>query len=365
MSDPLTRAEIVIDLRAVVDNWSRIGEIAAGTGVAAMVKADGYGLGAIAVTGVLKAAGCRDFFVAEIGEAIALRDAHPDVEIFVLSGAQPGTLDDLVAHDLVPVLLDLAQLDAWSDRSGREGRRLRANVHLDTAMNRTGFDRAETNALLREPDRLDAIEVVQVMSHLACADDPDDPTNVHQLAAFRELRRRLPHGIASLANTPGVALGPEYHFDHVRPGVGLYGADPTPRRGLGLTPVVTVNAPVLQVRTADPGETVGYGATHRLDEHRCLATIGVGYGDGFLRSQSGRGYVAFGGHRAPILGRISMDLVTVDVTDLPDTVAIGPGAPAELIGPTITIDDVADAAGTIAYEILTSLGNRYRRRHIG
>ena len=364
MARSLTRAERTIDLRAVVANWSRIGEFAAGAGVAAMVKADGYGVGAVPVAAALQAAGCREFFVAEIGEAITLREAHPEIDVFVLSGAQAGTLDDLVAHDLVPVLIDLGQLDAWVERGRVEGRRLRASVHLDTGMNRTGLDPAETAALVADPRRLDGIDLVHLMSHLACADDPDDPANPRQLAAYRGLRQRLPVGVASLANTPGVALGPDYHFDHVRPGVGLYGADPSPGRVLGLDPVVALAAPVLQVRTVAAGETVGYSATHHVDEPRRLATIGVGYGDGFLRSQSARGHVAFDGHRAPIVGRVSMDLITVDITDLPDDIVVEAGTPAELIGPTITVDDVADAAGTIAYEILTSLGNRYQRHHL-
>ncbi|MEM9468135.1 MAG: alanine racemase [Actinomycetota bacterium] len=364
MSDPLTHAELTIDLRAVVANWTRIGEIAPTAAVAAMVKADGYGVGAVDVVGALSTAGCREFFVAEIGEAVELRASAPAVDIFVLAGAQPGTLDDLVAHDLVPVLIDLGQIERWAERGRREGRRLRGSVHLDTGMNRTGLDPADTAALLEDPSRLDGVDIVHLMSHLACADDPTDPLNQRQLDAYRRLRTRLPMGVASLANTPGVALGPAYHFDHVRPGVGLYGTDPSPGRVLGLEPVVSLHAPVLQVRWADAGETVGYSATHTLDRERRLATIGVGYADGVIRAQSGRGHVAFAGHRAPIVGRVSMDLITVDLTDVPADVLVGPGSAAELIGPAVTIDDVAEAAGTIPYEILTSLGDRYRRRHI-
>ena len=364
MPRPLTRAELTIDLTAVVRNWTTLGAIAAGSQVAAMVKADGYGVGATPVVDALRAAGCREFFVAEIGEAVRLREAVPDVEIFVLAGAQPGTIDELLAHALTPVLIDLGQIEAWTRRAAGEGRPLRASVHLDTGMNRTGLDRVETERLLDAPERLDGLEIVHVMSHLASADDGETEQNARQLAAYRRIRAALPVGLASLANTPGIALGPDYHFDHVRPGIGLYGADPSPGRRLGLTPVVALQAPVLQVRDADPDETVGYSAAHTLTRPTRIATIGVGYGDGFLRSQSGRGVVAFDGHRAPVLGRVSMDLITVDITDLPAEIVVESGTPAELIGPTVTVDDVAEAAGTIPYEILTSLGSRYRRRYL-
>jgi alanine racemase len=203
------------------------------------------------------------------------------------------------------------------------------------------------------------------MSHLASADDPATDQNARQLAAFRRIRAAITAGRASLANTPGIALGEAYHFDHVRPGVGLYGADPSPTRSLDLQPVVTVRAPVIQVRTVAGGATVGYGATWTADGERRIATVAAGYADGMHRAQSSRGTVAFDGHPAPIVGRISMDLITVDITDLPADVVVEAATPAELIGPTVTIDEVAHAAQTIPYEILTSLGRRYRRRHIG
>lgn len=364
MSEPLTRAELTIDLGAVARNWSRLNDITAGAETAAMVKSDGYGTGAVEAAGVLCDAGCREFFVADVAEAVALRRAHPDVDIVVLAGAPPGTLDDLVRNDLIPVLLDLGQLERWTGRARAEGRKLRASIHLDTGMNRTGFDRQETERLIGDLTPLESLDIVHVMSHLASADDPETDQNTRQLAAFQDLRSVLAMGRASLANTPGIALGPAYHFDHVRPGVGLYGADPSPDRSLDLHPVVHLAAPVLQVRSVRAGDTVGYGATHTVAGERRVATVAVGYGDGFFRSQSGRGHVAFDGEVAPIVGRVSMDLITVDITDLPAEVAVVPGTAAELIGATVTIDDVAEAAETIPYEVLTALGHRYRRRHI-
>lgn len=362
MTAPSTAGELHIDLRAVQANWRQFGALAPRCDVAAMVKADAYGLGAAAVGPALAAAGAREFFVAEPGEGIELRNAMPDADIFVLSGATPGSEATLDEHRLVPVLLSLGQIERWSAHARRHGGR-RASVHFDTGMNRTGLDENETATLLDDPATLDGLDIVHTVSHLACADEPDHEQNARQHARFRAIRARFTPGRASLANSPGVGLGPDYHFDHVRPGVGLYGADPTPDRRLGLRPVVTLTVPVLQVRTARSGETVGYAATHRLGGERRLATIAVGYGDGFSRAGSSRGQIAFDGHCAPIVGRVSMDLVTVDVTDLPADVVVREGTAAELIGPTVSIDAVADAAGTIAYEVLTNLGQRYTRSY--
>ena len=361
---PLTASELVIDLAAIRSNWRRLGEHAGGALVAAMVKADAYGLGAIPVAQALAQEGCTEFFVADINEAIDLREALPEVDIFVLTGAHPGTTEHLIAHDLVPVLISGEQVERWSLLSAGRPDRLRCSLHFDTGMNRTGLDVADTTALLADPSRLEQLDIVHVMSHLASADDPDTSQSERQLAAYRRIRAGLPMGVASLANTPGIALGRAYHFDHVRPGIGLYGCDPSPGQRLGLHPVIHLQSPVLQVRTVAAGDTIGYGATHTTAGERRVATIGVGYGDGFLRAQSGRGRVAFDGHAAPIVGRISMDLITVDISELPTDIVVTAGSIAELIGPTITIDDVAAAAGTIPYEILTSLGRRYRRRII-
>jgi alanine racemase len=359
---PRTSSELVIDLAAVRANWRRLGEHAAGVQVAATVKADAYGLGAIPVAQALAQEGCTEFFVAEVSEGIDLRVALPEVDIFVLAGAHPGTTEQLIAHDLAPVLISAEQIGRWSLLSAGRPDRLRCSLHLDTGMNRTGLDAADTAALLADPSKLQQLDVVHVMSHLASADDPDTTQNERQLAAYHRIRAGLPMGVASLANTPGIALGPTFHLDHVRPGVGLYGSDPSPGRRLGLQPVVNLHSPVLQVRTVAGGDTIGYGATHTTAGERRVATIGVGYGDGFLRAQSGRGRVAFDGHTAPIVGRVSMDLITVDISELPTDIVVTAGSTAELIGPTITIDDVAVAADTIPYEILTSLGRRYRRR---
>lgn len=358
-----TAGHLDIDLSAVQRNWRRFGELAPGCTVAAMVKADAYGLGATEVGPALAEAGCREFFVAEPGEAIALRSALPEADIFVLSGVTEGTEATFDQHQLVPVLISLPQVRRWASHARADGRPRRATLHLDTGINRTGLDTEETATVLAEPSILDGIDLVHVMSHLACADEPDHALNPLQRDRFLRAREQLSAGRASLVNSAGVGLGADYHLDHIRPGVGLYGADPTPDGRLGLSPVVRLTAPVLQVRTAAPGDTVGYGGTHRFDTARRLATLPVGYGDGYHRAASNAGQVAFDGHRAPIVGRVSMDLLTVDVTDLPADVRVEPGSTAELIGETVAIDEVATAAGTIAYEVLTNLGRRYTRTY--
>lgn len=365
MTVPLTTGDLEIDLSCLVANWNRLRSLAPGAEVAAMVKADAYGLGADRIAPALAAAGCREFFVADIGEGASLRAVLPEADIFVLSGALPGTDADLDAQRLVPVLNSRAQIDRWAARARRAERVLPASIHCDTGMNRAGLDGADTAALLADPTMLDGLQVRHVMSHLASADDPDNAQNRRQLDAFARLRAVLAEGRASLANSAGLALGPAYHFDHVRPGVALYGADPTPGNSLGVARVVTLHAPVVQVRRAADRDTVGYSATHRVHGDRRLATLAVGYGDGFSRAASNQGQVAFEGHRAPIVGRVSMDLVTVDVTDVPEHVPVEEGSAAELIGATITIDEVAAAADTIAYEVLTRLGRRYTRRYVG
>ena len=245
---PRTSSELVIDLAAVRANWRRLGEHAVGAQVAAMVKADAYGLGAIPVAQALADEGCTEFFVAEVSEGIELREALPEVDIFVLAGAHPGTTEQLIAHDLTPVLISAEQIERWTLLSGGRPNRLRCSLHLDTGMNRTGLDAVETAALLADTSKLQQLEVVHVMSHLASADDPDTTQNEHQLAAYHRIRAGLPIGVASLANTPGIALGPAYHFDHVRPGIGLYGCDPSPGK-YRLQSVVHLHSPVLQVRT--------------------------------------------------------------------------------------------------------------------
>lgn len=358
-------ALLTIDVDAVVANHGLIADrVGPGATAAAVVKADAYGLGLARVAGPLWRSGCREYFVARLDEGLALRDLLPEATIHVFDGVTPGSAAEFARHDLVPVINSLTQLERWRSEAERLGVTLATVIHVDTGMLRLGLADDEFTTLVERPGLLDGLTVTTVASHLASADEADSEQPERQLERFSQVRKALPVGRASLANSAGVFRHPDYHFDLVRPGYALYGGHPQPDAGPNpMQPVVSLDAPVLQVRRGEPGETVGYGASHTLDRPSVLATIGVGYADGFLRAGSGRSAVAVGGHLAPILGRISMDLITVDVTDLPGD-AVEEGTWVEVIGPNRTIDEVAADAGTIGYEILTALGARYRRRYV-
>lgn len=338
-----------IDLSAVVANWTALAARAPGARAAAVVKADGYGLGAPRVVTALHAAGVRDFFVALAQEGRAIRPHLPDdTRINVLSGHMAG--EDLTG--LVPVLNSAAQF--FRDRAMRPGQPFA--IQLDTGMNRLGMEAGEWGAIRAEALAANAGRGPDlIMSHLACADEPDHPANAAQLAAFHAMTDGC--GVPrSLAATGGILLGPDYHFDLVRPGVGLYGGLPFAEA----RQVLRLSLPVIQIRDVAAGEYVGYGASWTAESPRRIATVAAGYADGILRSLSSRGASLYaGGVGCPIVGRVSMDLITVDVTALGAT----PDA-LELICPEQPIDRLADFAGTIGYEILTSLGHRYPRTYL-
>jgi alanine racemase len=326
--------------------------------VGAAVKANAYGLGIDVVAPVLAAGGCDDYFVASVAEGIELRQVLPEATIHVFNGAMPGTIDALMEHRLVPVLISMPQIDAWAAATAASTT-APCGLHFDTGMSRTGLTAAEA-AHLAEAPVLDRLDITVVMSHLACADDPDSDHPEAQLERFRSLRRRFPHGVASLANSAGTFRGSEFHFDVVRPGIAIYGgafADPDDNP---MEPTVVLEAPILQVDEVQPDTTVGYGATYRVDVPARHAVVPVGYADGFLRAGSNTGHMWIAGHRCPIVGRVSMDLTVLDVTDVPND-ALVLGAPVEVFGDHERIDDVAAAAGTIGYELLTELGRRYER----
>lgn len=359
----LTTSRLAIDLEAVRENYRIVLAELSGVPAAAMVKANGYGLGSAEVTRAVAEVGCRSFYVASLSEGVELRQALPDVDIRVLNGAMPGTEDDLVHHALIPVLNSLEQIERWSATSDSFGKRLEAVLHFDTGMSRLGLPADETAQLAEQRWRLDQIDVVHVMSHLASADVPGSPGPRRQLELFRALRATFGMGTASLANSAAIFLSPDFHFDVARPGIALYGGNPTPGSPNPMRPVIELEAPILQLRNVAAGEAIGYGATHTMQHAGRVATIGVGYADGFLRSASNRGNVAIGGVSAPIIGRISMDLITIDVTHIrPDNLWVG--AAVELIGSNCLIDDVADRAGSIANELLTDLGRRYQVTHL-
>ncbi|MEO5372868.1 MAG: alanine racemase [Alphaproteobacteria bacterium] len=364
-------AILTIDLDAVVGNWRRLAErCGRACECGAVVKADGYGLGAEIIAPALHAAGCRTFFVAHVEEGIRLRRVLSDTRtsIVVFNGPLPGSEPDFTLHRLLPVLNSPDQIGRWGDHAYARGAgALDAALHVDTGMARLGLSPAETAALLECPDRLDGVRLTLLMSHLACGDDPACPLNEEQRRVFGALRRKFPGLRASLANSPGIFLGPGWRFDLARPGAALYGVNPTPLLPNPMAQVVRLQGKIIQVRDVDSPQTVGYGATYRVPGRGRIATVAVGYADGYLRSLSNRGCGFIGDVRVPLVGRVSMDLATFDVSAVPvtdDGTGAGPGTLIDLIGPRTPIDAVAADAGTIAYEILTSLGGRYHRQHL-
>jgi alanine racemase len=358
--DPASRAGAVleIDLAAVVANWRLLGRCAAPAECAAVVKADAYGLGAHRVAPALAAAGCRRFFVATLDEGIALRAVLPACEIAVLNGPCAGTTAEFVAHDLVPVVNDPGQIALWREACAAHGCGA-AMLHVDTGMARLGLslqDFAAQAAALR------AVPWRGLLSHLACADEPLHPLNEVQRRHFLAVRAALPGPPASLAASSGIFLGRAFHGDFVRPGAALYGINPQPGSPNPMRPVVRLEGRILQVREVDRGQSVGYGASWTAPAPARLATVAVGYADGWPRSFGPRGSGRLGGVRVPLAGRISMDLMVFDVTAA-DPALARPGACIVLLDEEYGVDAAAAAAGTIGYEMLTALGRRYHRTY--
>ncbi|MBR2815579.1 MAG: alanine racemase, partial [Reyranella sp.] len=330
---------------------------------AAVLKADAYGTGAALVGPRLAAEGCRQFFVAHIDEGLALRRALPDHPIYVLNGLLPGTEPDFVEHGLTPVLNHLGQLNAWRAAAQRYERALDAVVHLDTGMHRLGFGTEDAQVLTNERGRLRGLRLALIMSHLVASEEPANPINGEQLSRFRSFVRAMPGAPTSLANSSGIFLGPDYHFDLLRPGAALYGINPLPGRANPMLSVLTLRARILQTRRIDAFQTVGYGGAWRSARSSRIATIALGYADGYFRNLINRTYVHIAGFNVPVVGRISMDLVTIDVTDVPES-DCQVGATVEILGPHLTPDALADHARTNAYEVMTALGRRYHRAYI-
>ncbi|HEX2529490.1 MAG TPA: alanine racemase [Geminicoccus sp.] len=359
-SFPNDRPVLEVDLRAIVANRRLLMELAPRAEVAAVLKADAYGLGATQVGRALADDGCRTFFVATTDEALALRKVLPNPRIFVLGGPARGAEQDLVEARILPALNDPSQVARWRQTAARLARPLAAAIQLDTGMCRLGVDAKDVGEL-----DLRGIELVLVLSHLGVADLPDHPLNERQLRAFELHRASLPVAAASLAASSGILLGDSYQFDLVRPGIALYGCQPVPvpASPIALRPVVRLIVPVLQVHDVEEAGTVGYGATHPVGPGMRIATLPIGYADGLLRAAGGRTSVSIAGVSVPLVGRISMDLVTVDVTELGGRVR--PGTPVEVLAGPGAVDRYADAAGTISYEVLVRLGSRIERRYLG
>ena len=358
----ISGAILSIDLLAIRKNYRLLRNRLNAVSLAAVVKADGYGLGAKQISQALAHEGCQIFFVAHLSEGIALRSVLPEAEIHILNGLLPNALEVYRENSLIPVLCCLGDLSTWKIFSKNAS--LPCDIHLDTGMLRLGIPISELSILENQPHLLEGLNVRFVISHLASADDAGSEQNLFQLRALKRARKVLPMGQISIANSSGIFLGSDYHLDLARPGAALYGLNPTPSKQNPMNQAVTLKGRILQIRDAEPGETVGYNATHIVKKRSKIATVSVGYADGYPRSLSNNVSGIIDSISVPLLGRISMDLITFDVTAAPEAKR-QPGQLIELIGPNNPVDEIANAAGTIGYEILTSLGRRYHRIYIG
>lgn len=352
---------LTIDLAALRRNYEKLAAQVAPATASGVVKADAYGLGAARVAEVLLAAGCRHFFVAHFSEASALRPHLPDdARIFVLNGLLPGSEPGCAAAHAVPVINSFPQLARWRAQARIERTRLPAVLQFDTGMSRLGFPPEERAALAAELADCPELEILYVMSHLASADEPGSAQNAAQRAEMQKVVAEFPGIPLCFANSGGIMMGADYHGALCRPGIALYGCAPHPGSPNPMEPVVSLAIAVVQTRTVPAGTRVGYSGTHVTTAETRLATLAAGYADGLLRSLSGRGAVYYQGQRLPILGRVSMDSMTVDISNLAAG-TLDLGSLVEVIGPHQTLEMLAADAGTIPYEFLTGLGHRYRR----
>jgi alanine racemase len=361
LDDPETGGTLIIDLNAIEENFRTLTRLLLTSECAAVVKANAYGLGLEPVTAKLANAGCRTFFVADIAEARRVRACAPDVAVYVLNGFSTEAAAAFAEISVQPVINTVADLAEWDAFVAASGWRGGAAIHVDTGMNRLGISIAEAAALAsRLHDETHGFTLL--MSHLACAELTDHPLNASQIRQFRELRllyRGLP---ASLANSSGIFLGEHAHFDMARAGAALYGINPTPGRANPMRSTIELSGRILQLRQVPQGETVGYGGAWTARRASRIAVASLGYADGLLRAASGsdakRGTSAIvAGKRCPVAGNISMDMACIDVTELADD-EVRRGDFAIFIGEQITLEEVAESAGTIGYEILTRLAPR-------
>jgi len=353
---------LTIDLGALGRNYDQLSSVVAPAKAAAVVKANAYGLGARQVANALYERGCRNFFVAQFPEALLLREfIAEDADIFVLNGLQPGDEVACAEADIVPVINSLEQWHQWSSAARSAARRLPAVLQFDTGMSRLGlppYEQAQLAGLIG----VSGIDVRFIMSHLACADDLDSLQNADQLLEMQRLSDDFLGHDVSFANSGGAFLGRSYHGALARPGIALYGGAPSTGTKNPMEPVVSLDVAVVQTRVVPSGTKVGYGGVFVAGREMRLATIGAGYADGLPRSLSDRGAVYYNGIRLPIVGRVSMDSITIDISALPAT-SITHGTLVEVLGPNQSLEDLARDAGTISYEILTGLGTRYHRQY--
>jgi alanine racemase len=354
-------SQLTIDLDAIAANWRLLDARHVGQ-TAGVVKANAYGLGAAYVAPKLFAAGCRNFFTAHLSEALTIRPLVGDATVMVLHGMLPGEEVEFSQHGIIPVLSSLPEIALWAAEARRLGRKLPALLQADTGMSRLGLSQAETNILFNNRALLDGISITHVMTHLMNAEIPGHPSNAAQYQRIREFQARVPEAKLSLANSSGLFLEAKFASDLARPGAALYGVNPTPERPNPLNPVVQLHGRIIALRDIEPGTEVGYNGVWAARRPSRIATVAVGYADGYFRSLTNQAFGYFDGTPAPLVGRVSMDLTTFDVTGIAN---LNLGDSLELLGPHCTPDDLARAANTNGYEILTALGARYQRHYIG
>lgn len=370
-SSPEARAgaTLTVDLAALVENWRTLKrKLDPRCDPGAVVKANAYGLGLEPVARALQAAGCSTFYVAHLDEGLALRSiVGSSVRIVIMHGPIPGTEADFTAHNLIPVLNSPNQIESWGNFAQANDVLMDSIVQVDTGMKRLGLSENQFAALMESPDGFQGLTPLALMSHLACAENPSHPLNEAQRALFASMlstfRGKFADAKGTLVNSSGIFLGNSFHYDFARPGVALYGVNPTPEQTNTMIPVVRLQAKIIQVHRVGRAATVGYGATYDAPDGSKLATVSAGYADGNLRALSNAGHAYIDEFRVPVAGRVSMDLMTFDVSNVPDSILDTMSA-IDLIGRQYTLDDIARDAGTIGYEILTSLGDRYHRRYL-
>lgn len=387
----LASAQLTIDHAIIANNWKALARRCPGAQTGAVIKADAYGLGASRVAATLYAAGCRQFFVATPEEGVELRPKVSRSEIFVFAGLRKDNAATYAENHLFPVLNTPKDIEVWSNYWKKRGGRMPCAIMLDTGMNRLGFHECDDDWFSADDNRKHSVTPISIMSHLACADESDHPLNQSQLANFERRSLRFAGSQPSLANSAGIFLGEQYHQGLVRPGIALYAGVAGFVPGDTITAdmpqcAISLTANILQIRSINAGDTVGYGATHRFDKPGKIAVIGVGYADGFHRSLSGSGVTLrrsaayatttenpqiqnhgalawLEGYDVPIVGRVSMDSSALDVSSVPDRI-LQNAKSVELYGPHASLQNAAQAAGTIDYELLTALGSRFHRHHI-
>ena len=367
--EDLAGAVLTIDLVAVKENWRRLKARAGDAECGAAIKGNAYGLGVAPVAKALWEAGCRSYFVARPKEGEELRAILPGATIYVLDGLFKGRAEFYAKLELQPALISIDEAREWAAFGRVYGRKLPCAIHVDTGINRLGFSIPELDQLLADSFTMEGLNVGLVMSHLACADEPSHPLNARQASAFRAVRAKFPGVPGSLANSSGIFLGADFTHDLVRPGIALYGGNPTLDVANPMHAVAILEGSVMQLRNVAAGDTVGYSATWQAKQPGRIAILGAGYKDGVPRSlssraQDGPAQVFINGRRCPIIGRVSMDMMAIDVSALPEG-SVARGTRAEIIGRNIAIDEAAGWAGTISYELLTRLGSRYARLYTG